>query len=126
MDPISIAIATAIVGKVAEGATSDAWLALRSTIRKRFTRDDAALKALESAESPEASGQQLEPLAEHIERYVVADPTFRQDLELRFKQLPTANSNIVNSIGGSVFGNSVQGGTINVGQIGDRTEGPAR
>lgn len=118
---MDVALAQAVVTALTQGALGAAGAgaldSLLGMIRHRFRRDDAALTALDSAETE----TETEPLVQALSRYIESDPAFAEDLRDWLKEYerggsdsaPTnqlRNSNQVN--GSTVHGNVIQGQNI--------------
>ncbi|THV43124.1 hypothetical protein [Glycomyces buryatensis] len=112
MDPIFIAIASAVVGKTTE-ATIKGGAKVAELVRRRFGKDDDSELVLLRAETGRAS---KEDLAEAVARLCAQDPEFREALSaLVGQELPVAEignqTQFNNTFNGSV-GNVLQAGNI--------------
>jgi hypothetical protein len=79
-DPITVAIATAAAGKIAEsltGAASDSAIAIAQRIREKFRRQPAALAALEAAHDDPV---RLQDLVNRLEEAMAQDPDFSRQI----------------------------------------------
>ncbi|RCV53598.1 hypothetical protein [Marinitenerispora sediminis] len=119
-DPISVAVAAAIAGKVAESLTDAGkrlLAALRQRVQDKLKDDPNGLLALLSAtQDPENPDRQVE-LAEAVEAAEAADPAFRTDVRELWKQVraeSTGPGTVRNTIRGDVRDGStvVQAGHI--------------
>lgn len=112
-------LAQSVAAAVAQGALgtagSGAMESLLGMIRHRFRRDDAALGALDSADSETA------PLIEALSRHIESDPAFAEDLRDWVKEYgngsggtagPTNQLRHSNQVTGTVHGNVIQGQNI--------------
>ncbi|MEU6881403.1 hypothetical protein [Streptomyces sp. NPDC046712] len=115
---MDVALAQAVVTALTQGALGAAGAgaldSLLGMIRHRFRRDDAALTALDSAET------ETEPLVQALSRYIESDPAFAEDLRDWLKEYerggsdsaPTNQLRNSNQINGTVHGNVIQGQNI--------------
>lgn len=80
-DPVTIAIAAAVAGKVGEALTESAKAALtrlRRALRQRFAADPAAQEALATAQDDPEDPEATERLAAHVSAAEEADPAVRE------------------------------------------------
>ncbi|MFC7326803.1 hypothetical protein [Marinactinospora rubrisoli] len=120
-DPISVAVAAAIAGKVAESLT-DAGKRLLAALRQRVQdklKDDpnGLLALLAATQDPENPDRHVE-LAEIVEAAEAADPAFRTEVRELWDQVraeTTGSGPVRNTIRGDVRDGStvVQAGHIN-------------
>jgi hypothetical protein len=108
-DQIVTAIAVALAGKTADTVFSggkEAFTALARLIRERFSTDDTARKALESAQNAPDDPAALDALTWELDRLASMDPEIaRQISQLRFLG---AQGGVVNMVTGTVKGPVIQ------------------
>lgn len=121
-DPMMIAIAAAVAGKVTESLAAGAKAALGGLvklIRQRFATDDAAQAALADAECAPGDSDRINALAAHLERLTAADHQFAEQLQELWSQsgahLQADHGGVVNEVSGSVAGSVVQAHRIDGG-----------
>lgn len=98
-EPILISIASALATKAATG--------LYDLVKKKFSKDPSALKALEAAEADPRNAEPIEALAERLAVAEVSDPVFGEALRTGWAQ-HAESGGVVNQISGTVLGNVVQ------------------
>jgi hypothetical protein len=91
-DPVTLAIATSVAGKAAEGLTDQARHALTAIAAKirdrlRSRPDDVAV--LDAATTDPAMAR---PLAGVLDREFTADPGFREEIEALWRQATQVNT----------------------------------
>lgn len=117
VDPITMAMATAVAGKSAEKMTEQAQHALAligSKIRDRLSkRSHGEIAVLDSAISGES---EIEPLAQILDREFAADTSFRDEIKALWLQVApeVADDGVSNSFVGTAK-NVVQARDINGG-----------
>ncbi len=121
MDPIMLAIATALAGKAAETAAEggkSAWGVLVRVVRARLGHDKAAAGALEAASAEPHDLAVVRVLALALERIAVADAAFgARVLELwpsAQAELSAREGGTVNSNTGTVGGHLIQARDLHV------------
>ncbi|MCL2581515.1 MAG: hypothetical protein FWE35_03575 [Streptosporangiales bacterium] len=96
LDPLTLAIASAIAGKAAEGVTEqarEAMSAIAARLRAKLRRHPADL-AVVNGESPEP-----EAVAQILDREFAADPSFRDEIRALWVQAtPTATDDAVSNV----------------------------
>jgi hypothetical protein len=102
-DPVTLAIASAVAGKVAESLTDQARQALtelRARIRRKFLHRPEDLAILEAAQADPSSSGRIAQVASLIERTALDDPAFGNDIRSLWNQVQieinTTNSAITN------------------------------
>lgn len=98
-EPILISIASALATKAATG--------LYDLVKKKFSKDPNALKALEAAEADPRKAEPIKVLAERLAGAEAADPAFAEALRAGWSQ-HAESGGVVNQISGTVHGNVVQ------------------
>jgi len=121
-DPMMIAIAAAVAGKVTESLTAGAKAALGGLvklIRQRFGTDDAAQAALADAERTPGDDKRIAALAAQLERLTREDHRFAEQLQRLWPQtgarLQAQHGGVVNEVSGTVTGNVIQAHQIEGG-----------
>jgi hypothetical protein len=129
-DPMLVAVAAAVAGKVTESLAPGMRSALGDLIklvRKRFARDDAAQAALAAAEKAPADDDRVAALAAELERLASAEPKFAEQLRAAWSRIDTTlqahHGGTINEVSGTVSGHLVQARDISGGV---RFDGPAR
>lgn len=110
-DPITIAVAAAVAGKVGESLTESAMAAvrrLRRALRSRFATEPPAHRALEAAREDPEDAAAVARLAEHVAAAGERDPAVRDLIEELRPHLRAADGGIVNVVEGTVHGTVVQ------------------
>lgn len=98
-EPILISIASALATKAVTG--------LYDLVKKKFSKDPDALKALEAAEAAPGKAEPVKALAERLEAAAVSDPAFAEALRAGWAQ-HAETGGVVNQISGTVHGNVLQ------------------
>jgi hypothetical protein len=98
-DPLTMAIATAVVGKATEsltGQATQAIAAIRRKIQERFRGDPGELPALDAArDDPSAAAG----LARFLDAEFAADPAFRDEIRALWLQAaPAATDDAVSNV----------------------------
>ena len=91
-DPVTMAIATAVVGKAAESLTDQAresLAALVRRIREKFRDRPAAQSALDAAQDDPDSGALAGELARALEEASAEDPDFGEEIRSLWSQVRT-------------------------------------
>jgi hypothetical protein len=121
-DPMMIAIAAAVAGKLTESLTTGAKAAMANLVRlvrARVAGDDAARSALADAERAPGDDARIAALATQLERLAGADPEFAGQLRHHWSQtnahLHAHHGGVVNEVSGSVSGHVVQARDIEGG-----------
>jgi hypothetical protein len=115
-DPIMVAIATAIAGKLAEGisdAGRAAFASLTRAVRGRLRGDPADAAALEAAEARPDDAALVERLATALDEACARDRAFRDELTLLWTA--ARDGAVTNTIGGAVHGPVVQARDVHGG-----------
>lgn len=98
-EPIWLSIATALATKAATG--------LYDLVKKKFSKDPEATKALEAAEAAPEKPETISALAERLESFERADPEFARELRAGWAQHAESDG-VVNQISGPVLGKVIQ------------------
>jgi hypothetical protein len=98
-EPILISIASALATKAVTG--------LYDLVKKKFSKDPDALKALEAAEADPGNAEPVKALAERLATAEAADPAFGEALRTGWSQ-HAETGGVVNQISGTVHGNVLQ------------------
>ena len=109
-DQTTTAIAVALASRAAEaafGGAKDAFTALVRLIRERFSRDENARKALDSATKAPRDPAAVAALAGALDRLASEDPEFAARMRQLWRQV-TPEGNVTNFIG-TANGPVVQG-----------------
>lgn len=122
-DPMMIAIAAAVAGKLTESLTAGAKVALGGLVklvRHRFAKDDAARAALADAEREPGNDERIAALAAQLERLTREDDRFAEQLRKLWPQtgvqLHAHHGGVVNEVsGGTVTGTVIQAHRIEGG-----------
>jgi hypothetical protein len=140
MDPITLAIVTAVaagisagVPKVAEQAMLDGYNALKSLIKQRFGSDGDLVKAVENLEAkPESEGRKTTLQEEVVEAKADQDPEILAAAEKLLSLLqaqPGGNISVQVRDGAAALGNQAKavgkGGVMIEGDIGGDFIGPS-
>jgi len=122
MDPIMMAVATAVAGKLTESLTAGAKAALGDLVKlvkKRFAGDADAQDAMDEAQKTPDDADRITALARQLERLAAEDPKFAEQLRSIWPQasvrLRAQTGGVVNEISGSVSGHVVQARDIEGG-----------
>jgi len=122
MDPIMMAVATAVAGKLAETLTAGAKAALGNLVKlvkKRFAGDADAQHAMAEAQKAPDDADRITALARQLERLAAEDPKFAEQLRSIWSQasvqLQAQTGGTVNEVSGSVSGHVVQARDIEGG-----------
>jgi hypothetical protein len=102
-DQIMTAIAVALASKTAEtvfGGAKDAFTTLARLVRERFSHDENARKALDSAKNAPHDPAAVAALVEALDRLASADPEFAIQIRHLWHQF-ALEGNVMNSIGSS-------------------------
>jgi hypothetical protein len=97
-DPLTMAIATAVVGKAAEsltGQAAEAVAAIRQKIRERFRGDPSEVPALDGARDDPSA---MAGLARFIDMEFAADPAFRDEIRALWLQAASATDDAVSNV----------------------------
>lgn len=116
MDPVTVAIATAVAGKVSEGLVEGAknlLPQLRKALRARFKDAPVAADALESAQDNPDDDAAVQKLARCIAES--QDPEVRALLEQLRPHFGGADSSVTNTVTGNVHGNVIQARDVHGG-----------
>ncbi|GLY67607.1 hypothetical protein [Amycolatopsis taiwanensis] len=95
-EPILLSIATALATKAATG--------LYDLVKKRFSKDPEAAKALEAAEAAPEEAEPITALAERLEVAERSDPEFSRQLRAEWAQ-HAEGGEVVNNMTGGVANN---------------------
>lgn len=108
-EPLTLAIASAVVGKVAEAATEQgrqAFSAIVAKIRGRLRDRPAAIAVLDAAASGE---REPEALAVLLDREFAADPAFGEEIRSLWLRLaPAATDDAVSNVFSGKAGKVIQ------------------
>ncbi|MGN9912410.1 hypothetical protein ACTMTJ_33230 [Phytohabitans sp. LJ34] len=123
IDPMMLAVATALATKAAEGlseAGRAAFGALVQRVRSRLAAEPGGTGTLESAESHPGDERLVERLAAALSVAADRDPTFAADLArlwsaVRDAAVVAAHDGVVNQQSGSVGGHVVQARDVSGG-----------
>ncbi|RNL82507.1 hypothetical protein [Halostreptopolyspora alba] len=124
VDDVTIAIATAVAGTIAESVTKsgvEGVKALRRLLRDRFGDRPKAREALEAARDDDGEDATLvRELATHIEEVRAQDPEVGRLVEELRPEFTNAQGDVHNTIVGEVSGTAVQArdieGGLNIGR----------
>lgn len=103
-EPILLSIATALATKAGTG--------LYDLVKKKFSKDPAATKALEAAEAAPQEAEPITALAERLELAERSDPEFARDLRSGWA-LHAETGGVLNNNTGTVNGLLIQARNIN-------------
>jgi hypothetical protein len=102
-DPVIMAIATAVAGKVAESVTDQAKQALAQIserIRAKFRNRPDDLVILDAAQANPGSPERITQMARLLDQAALSDPAFGNDIRALWNQvrieITTTNSNTTN------------------------------
>jgi hypothetical protein len=102
-DPVTMAIVTAVVGKVAESLTDQAKQALAQItqrIRTKFRHHPDDLAILDAAQANPSSPERITQMASLLDDAALDDPAFGNDIRTLWNQIQieitTTNSNTTN------------------------------
>jgi hypothetical protein len=123
IDPVTTAIAVALVTKAADGlseAGKAAFAALSKLVRRKLADGAASRAVLVRAEAQPADDAGRQALAETLGRAAAEDPTFAEELRrlwqrVQEERVGSSNSMVVNSVSGDVHGAVVQARDIQGG-----------
>lgn len=114
-DEITMALASALAGKAAEAAVGGArgvWNALVRLVRERFTRDDAAAKALDAAQAEPEDQAAVHKLSRALDRVAAVDPEFAEQVRALWlpasQELSVPDGGVLNVSTGTVTGHLIQ------------------
>lgn len=116
MDPIFLALATALAARFGSEGAGAAWSALVRLVRGRAAAGTGVGRALEAAQAAPAEEDRIRQLADELRQVADSDTDFAK----RIHELwPTADRELAahatqNQISGVVLGNAVQTGTLSV------------
>lgn len=116
VDPLTVAIATAVAGKMAEGISDAGRAALASLtrlVRRKLRGDPKGEAALEAAEARPDDTVLVERLAAALDDACARDRAFRDELDLLWTA--ARQGGVVNTITGSVHGPVVQAHDVHGG-----------
>lgn len=121
-DPMLVAVAAAVAGKITEAAAAGAKTALGNLIklvRTRLARDDAAQAALAEAEQVPNDASRVTSLAAELGRLVKEDTKFAAQLRSTWSEarvyLQAQQDGTINQVSGAVSGHVVQARDIDGG-----------
>ncbi|MCW6009387.1 hypothetical protein K1W54_33315 [Micromonospora sp. CPCC 205371] len=115
-DPIMVAIAAAVAGKLAEGisdAGRAAFGALTRAVRGKMCGDPADSAALSAAEARPDDTALVERLAAALDEACARDRAFRDELTVLWTA--ARDGGVANTIGGAVHGHAVQARDVHGG-----------
>jgi hypothetical protein len=114
MDALMLAVATALATKAAEATAGTAWAALVARVRASLHRHPDAAKALAEAEATPEDERQIRALANQLAAVAKAEPEFSEQLRSLWDSAKPelSSSTVRNTISGSVYGSSIQAGSI--------------
>ncbi|ASU82665.1 hypothetical protein CDO52_07575 [Nocardiopsis gilva YIM 90087] len=111
-DPITLAVAAAVAGKVTEALDDGARAVLkklRAALRERFGNDPEARRALEAARDDDGEDAILvEELATHMDGAQQSDADIRALVEALRPHFDSGGGNVTNTITGDVEGIAIQ------------------
>jgi hypothetical protein len=120
-DPVISSVAAVVAGKAAEAAVQSgksACAALVRLVRERFSRDEQAERALETARSNPEDNTAVAGLVLVLERLALADADFGARLRELWPrasaELSAGDGGVVNSVTGSVGGHLMQARDVQV------------
>ncbi|MBB4929852.1 hypothetical protein F4561_000672 [Lipingzhangella halophila] len=124
VDDVTIAIATAVAGKIAESVTRggiDGVKALRRLLRDRFSDRPKAREALDAARDDDGEDADVvRTLAEHIDAVRAQDPEIERLFETLRPEFTSGRGDVHNTIVGDVSGTAIQArdieGGLNIGR----------
>lgn len=117
-DPVTLAVAAAIAGKVSESLTDAARSALkrlRRAVRERFFDTPEARRALEAAQEDPDDEPALARLSAYVSEAEERDPAIRRLTDELRSHLSATHGGVINHISGDVRGNVVQARDITGG-----------
>ncbi len=119
VDDVTIAIATAVAGTIAESVTTggvNAVKALRRRLRERFGDQPEAQEALEAARDDDGESPNLvRALATHIDSAREDDPEVQRLIETLRPEFSAEQGSVHNTITGDVSGTAIQARDIEGG-----------
>lgn len=119
VDDVTIAIAAAVAGKVAESVTRggiEGVKALRRLLRDRFNDRPKAREALDAARDDDGEDTELvRTLAEHIDAVRDQDPEIERLVEKLRPEFTSGQGDVHNTITGDVSGTAIQARDIEGG-----------
>ncbi|WP_046471057.1 hypothetical protein [Allosalinactinospora lopnorensis] len=118
IDDVTIAIATAVAGKVGESLTKGAGEALkklRKAVFERFRDHPEAQKALAEAQIDAEDTVVVRELAGHLDTARTEDPEIRRLIERLRPEFDAGRDNVHNTISGDVHGTAIQARDISGG-----------
>jgi hypothetical protein len=122
-----VTVALLLARKIAEGAAGEAgkkaWAGLSGLVRRRFSTDEEATKALAAAEASPSSEVAIGALAEHLHSHG-ADPAFAQAL-VPWVQQATGGSTASVGDNATISGHNIQNANIS-GTISGGGSGPGQ